>query len=178
MFKFLFCNGLLVGLTVFLLVGFFVGMAGGALVDYGFYPHLDRIDNVDGEVTSVEAYSLFGTDYFAVANETVGVSLYKIVGDEVVHIIDHHVLGSERDIAVRDWTAFVATASVGISSLQVAIPESPTEQDNLDLPGTPVRLAVSSTHAFVACRTGGLAIVDITNPAFLILVGSYGTWSR
>lgn len=178
MVKFLFCNRLLAWLSFFFLVGVPVGVACAALVDYGLYPHLDRILEIDGEATSVEAYSLFGTDYFAVANETVGVSLFKVVGDEVVHIIDHHVLGSERDIAVRDWTAFVATASVGISSLVLAIPESPIEQDSLNLPGTPVRLAVSSTHAYVACGAGGLAVVDITNPALMNLVGNYGTEVR
>lgn len=175
MFKLLYCNRLPVGLSLFLLVGPFVQVAGAALAEYGIYPHLDRILDVEGEVTSVVAYSLFGTDYFAVTNETTGVGIYKIVGDEVVHIINHHVLGSERDIAVKDWIAFVATASVGISSLQVAIPETPVQQDNLNLPGSAVRLAVSSNHAYVACGTGGLAVVDITNPAFLNLVGGYGT---
>jgi len=157
------------------LAGFSVEVAAAPLADYRFYPHLDRIDDVSGEVFSVEAYSLFGADYFAVANETAGVGLYRIVGDEVIHIIDHHVLGSERDIAVKDWTAFVATGSVGISSLQVAIPESPFEQDHLNLPGSPVRLAISSTHAYVACGTGGLSVVDISNPSNLELVGGYGT---
>jgi hypothetical protein len=166
---------LVAGCSLFLMTGIPVGAVLALPVDYGFYPHLDRIDDVSGEVFSVEAYSLFGTDYFAVVNETEGVGIYKIVGGEVVHIINHHVLGSERDIAVNGWIAYVATGSVGISSLQVAIPESPVEQDNLDLPGSPVRLAVSSTHAFVACGAGGLAVVDITNPAFLNLVGSYGT---
>ncbi len=149
--------------------------AGSAIpADYSIYPHIDRIENVFGRVFAVEAYSLFGADYFAVANEATGVNIFKVIDGELVHMGAGHSLGAERDIAVNEWIAYVATGSVGISSLSVAIPESPVELGNLNLPGAPVRLVVSPTHAFVACGTGGLSIVDITDPSNMLLVGSYG----
>jgi len=170
-----FVRRVLLSLCLGLLFQFPGVQAGQAIpADYSIYPHIDRIENVSGRVFAVEAYSLFGADYFAVANEATGVNIFKVIDGELVHMGDGQALGSERDIAVNGWNAFVATGSIGISSLSVAIPESPIELDHLNLPGTPVRLAVSPTHAFVACGTGGLSIVDISDPSNMLLAGSYG----
>lgn len=142
--------------------------------DYSVYPHLDRVEYLDGETFAVEAFSLWGNDHFAVANEVSGLNIYRIDGDQVVHIGVGGALGSERDVVVDGWLAYVATGSQGLSQMSLAVPEAPFETAAVDLPGTATRVEVSATHAFVACGTGGLAIVDITQSGALYLVGSYG----
>jgi hypothetical protein len=82
--------------------------------------------------------------------------------------------GAERDIAIKDWFAFVATGS-GLSVMNVAVAENPFRAGFLNLTGEPVRVEVSATHAFVACGSGGLVVVDITNPESMFVVGNYGT---
>lgn len=143
--------------------------------DYSIYPHLDRIEDLPGITYTVEAYSLWGEDYFAVGNELSGLHIYKIVGGSAVHMGSGSALGSERDVAIADWYAYVATGTQGLSSMSVAVPASPIQVDNIDLPGIAIRVDVSATHAFVACGTGGLVVVDITNPSALFDVGVYGT---
>ncbi len=143
--------------------------------DYSGYPHLDRIDDLPGMTYAVEAYSLWGGDYFAVANELSGVNIYQIVGGEALPMGAEHALGSERDIAVRDWYAFVATGLQGLSAMSLAVPVSPLELNSVTLPGEAVRVDITATHAYVACSEGGLAIVDISNPGALLASGSYGT---
>ena len=32
--------------------------------DYGIYPHLDQVEYLDGDTDEVEAFSLWGNDYF------------------------------------------------------------------------------------------------------------------
>jgi len=45
-------------------------------VDYNLYPHLDRTEYLDGVNLAVEAYSLWGWDFFAVANENSGLHIF------------------------------------------------------------------------------------------------------
>jgi len=45
----------------------------------------------------------------------------------------------------------------------------------LALPGEAQKVAVSGNFAYVACRQGGLSVVDVTNPAQPVLAGSYDT---
>ncbi|MEN8008119.1 MAG: FlgD immunoglobulin-like domain containing protein [Candidatus Krumholzibacteriota bacterium] len=143
--------------------------------DYSGYPHLDRIEYFPEKTYAVEAFSLWGDDYFAVCNEITGLNFYQIVGGEAVHVGVESALGSERDVAIVDWTAYVATGSQGLSRLSVAVPSAPIETDTIVLPGTATRVAASATHAYVACGTGGLAVVDLTAPGTMYQVGSYGT---
>ena len=174
MFKLFWIKVLLVVL-VLVFSGFTVWADPAVPTEYSIYPHLDRIDDLPGMTYSVEAYSLFGDEYFAVANEMSGLNIYKIVGDAAVHMGSGSALGSERDVAVADWYAYVATGTQGLSSMSVAVPATPIEVDSILLPGEATRLDVSATHAFVACGTGGLVVVDITNPSALSEVGGYGT---
>lgn len=143
--------------------------------DYSVYPHLDRVQYLEGETFAVEGYSLWGNDFFAVANELSGVNVYQVVGDEVVAVGAGHATGSERDLAIMDWFAYVATGNQGLSRVSLAVPTAPTENNFVDLPGLATRVEASATHAFVACGTGGLAVVDLTQLGALHHVASYGT---
>lgn len=143
--------------------------------DYSIYPHLDRIEGHEGMTYTVEAYSLWGIDFFAVGNDVSGVQIFMIIDGSAVQMGVVQALGVERDIAVKDWNLFVATGSVGLSALSVAAPESPLFVSSLDLAGEATRVDVSATHAFVACGTGGLSIVDISNTGSMWEVGVYGT---
>ncbi|MEN8008118.1 MAG: hypothetical protein ABFS42_13945, partial [Candidatus Krumholzibacteriota bacterium] len=46
-------------------------------VNYSDFPHLDRTEYLDGRSNAVVGYSLWGRDYFAVANENTSLHLYE-----------------------------------------------------------------------------------------------------
>ena len=161
--------------SVVVLSGSIVWAVPAVPADYSIFPHLDRIEDLPGMTYSVEGYSLWGDDFFAVANELSGLNIYKIVGDSAVHMGVGSALGSERDVAVADWYAYVATGTQGLSVMSVAVPASPILVDSITLPGEATRVDVSATHAFVACGSGGLVVVDITNPSSMFDVGGYGS---
>ncbi len=142
-------------------------------VDYSAYPHLDRTEYLDGVNLAVEAYSLWGRDFFAVANENSDLHIYEILDGEVVSKGNGRTVGEDRDLAINGWHAFVATNG-GVSAVNVAIPETPFLADFITLPGEPIRIDVSETHAFVACGSGGLVVVDINDPTNLFIAGYYG----
>ena len=174
MFK-LFCVSCLIVLSVLVLSSSISWSVPAVPADYSIYPHLDHIENLEGMTYTVEAYSLWGNDYIAVGNDISGVNIYRILDGSAMYMGAGHALGVERDIVVKEWNVFVATGNVGLSVLSVAVPEAPLLVDSLDLPGEATRVDVSATHAFVACGTGGLVVVDITDPGALYDVGTYGT---
>ena len=143
--------------------------------DYSIYAHLDRVEYLPGMSFAVEAFSLWGDDYFVVANEMSGLNIYQIVGNEAVPVGVEGAVGSERDVAIVDWHAYVATGNQGLSRMSFAIPSAPIETDSIFLPGFATRVVASATHAFVACGTGGLVVVDVTHSGTMYNVGSYGT---
>jgi hypothetical protein len=73
----------------------------------------------------------------------------------------------------------VFAAVVGGGSLQVydvSTPSSPERIATLKTPGgRPVRLAVRDHLAYVADGPEGLQVVDLTNPAMPVIVGSFPT---
>ena len=142
-------------------------------VDYSEFPHLDHTEYLAGQSLAVEAYTLWGKDFFAVGNENSDLHIYEIVDGAVVPRGIGHSVGADRDIAIKDWYAFVATTA-GLTAISVAVPETPLTTDFLNLTGEPVRVDVSATHAFVASGSGGLVIVDITDPQNMSIVGNYG----
>lgn len=142
-------------------------------VDYEAYPHLNDTEYLDGQSYAVEAYSLWGRDYFALANGNSGLHIFQIVGGEVVAEGIGDPVGPARDVVVKDWHAFVATAS-GLSAINVAVPANPTRTGFLNLTGEPVQMAVSGSRAFLACGSGGLVVVDISDPANMSVTGNYG----
>jgi hypothetical protein len=76
-----------------------------------------------------------------------------------------------RGVAVYAQNAVVATDQ-GISIVNVANVSSPTLAGFVDLDGEPKDVLVETTLAYVAAYTGGLQIVDFSNPATPFVVGS------
>lgn len=164
-------------LFALLLLAPWIPRAAADPADYSVYPHLDHTEYLDGASYAVESYTLWSRDFFAVANENSDLHLYEVVGGTVVPLGIGQTVGDDRDVVIKGWHAFVATVS-GLSSVNVAVPESPFRTDFLNLAGEPVRLDASATHAFVACGSAGLVVVDISDPQNLSLVGSYGSSVR
>lgn len=141
--------------------------------DYSVYPHLERTEYLEGVSHSVAAYSLWDRDFFAVANEESDLHIFQVVDGNVVAKGIGPTVGLDRDVAIKDWYAFVSTNS-GLTAVNVAVPETPTQVGFINLAGDCTRVDVSATHAFVACGSEGLAVVDITDPQNMVLVDTYG----
>ena len=108
--------------------------------DYSVYTYLDRVENLAGETCAVEAFSLWGNDHVAVANEVSGLPIYQINGGDMVPVGVGPATGSERDVAVVDWNAYVATGNrLGIINeghfeiLDIADPAAIAATDTLPL---------------------------------------------
>ncbi len=144
-------------------------------VEYTLYPHLDSVTYPTDNTTAVEAFSLFGSSYFAAANEVSGVHIYRVVNGAAVEIGQEQALGRESDIAVVDWFAYVATTNVGLSVLSMGIPENPLFVASLSLPDGATEVVAAGTHAYVVCGNGELAIVDVSNANTMSVVATHGT---
>jgi hypothetical protein len=162
------------GFCVFLaLSGSWILNVSAEPADYSVYPHLERTEYLDGVSHSVEAYSLWGRDFFALANEESNLHIFQVEDGEVVAKGIGPTVGLDRDVAIKDWYAFVSTNS-GLTAVSVAVPETPSQVGFINLVGDCTRVVVSATHAFVARGVEGLAVVDITDPQNMSLVGTYG----
>jgi|GEM_PF-5838086 len=169
-------NGLFNRVLLALAVGLLASSAAPSFpstpVDYAVYPHLDHTEFLDGRSNAVAAYSLWGRDFFAVANENTSLHLFEVVADEVIPRGIGHTTGVDKDVAILDWHAFVVTGS-GLAAVNIAVPDSPFQEGFVNLPGELLQIAVSATHAFVACERGGLVVVDITDPSNMAVAGGY-----
>jgi hypothetical protein len=83
-----------------------------------------------------------------------------------------HIGGSFSDVFVSGDYAYVAAGS-GLQILDVANKKSPTLLGEIILPDGALSVDVSGSYAYIAAGESGLEIIDISNPSFLTLVGSY-----
>ena len=158
-----------------LLMATMLPLAGLALpAGYGSFPHLAHTVSAPGDNFDVDGFSIFGGDYFAVCNQNSGLVIYQVTGSSLNQISTYSSPGVEIDFEIRDWTGYLATTG-GLGILSLAIPGTPQQQGFVNLPGGDIQaLSVSETHAFVACGSEGLAIVDITQPGSMFVAAWYG----
>ncbi len=74
-------------------------------------------------------------------------------------------------VAVDGTTAYLATTSGSLVSLNLTGGRVPTMLDSVEL-GAAVSVAVSGNHAFVATGTDGIAVVDISDPTNMTVAGT------
>jgi len=80
--------------------------------------------------------------------------------------------GVAHKVAVSGGYALVTTLD-GVNAINIADPDSPFVVDFLQLPDEGWDIAISGGNAYVADFTGGIQIIDISDPQNLTLVGSY-----
>lgn len=78
--------------------------------------------------------------------------------------------GPAMDVAIAGPYAYVAVGSVGLQSFYLL--NNSRAVGLCDTPGSAVSVAMRDNLAFVACRSGGLQVVDTTNPFNLQIVGA------
>ena len=144
-------------------------------VDYSPYPHFIEAHDMPGWNPTVFPYELFGQHYTGVVNPDLGLQLYRMETDAAVPLSLTQSPGLETDLFVQDWTAYVLASNGYLTLYSVALPETPHEVGQVNLSVDAVRIEVGSGHAFVAAGSGGLVIVDVTNPNSLLVVGGYGS---
>ncbi len=69
-------------------------------------------------------------------------------------------------------TFFAADEQLGLVAFDLAAPGGPTVLSALALPGTPRRLDANAPVMALACRDGGVQLVNVEDPAHLVPVGS------
>lgn len=77
-----------------------------------------------------------------------------------------------RDLRGQGSWAFAITQN-SLLVLDLSKPAQPKAVSQLPLPGTALSLDVTKTHAFVACGSGGLQVVDISDPSKPRKVGGW-----
>jgi hypothetical protein len=82
-------------------------------------------------------------------------------------------------LTVADGTAYVALGSTGLAILDVGDPQHPELLGLAELPGFASRAVVAHGHAFVGWfgesgTLGGIAVVDVRDPAEPVLRDTYG----
>ena len=127
----------------------------------------ERNDQVSGLFFTIFIL-LFGTILsFPAGAEQIG------TGDDVrLEWAGAPIPGAARGLAIEHDLAYVAVTS-GLQIMDITDPYSPTKLSFLSLPGECVRVIVNSGVAYVACRSGGLQIVDVRNPSAPELITGY-----
>lgn len=143
-------------------------VAKAACVEHSTFLHrLARIDT-PGFATRVAARD----DIVIVADQEPGFRVYDVSlptspvllssFDTWGFAIDVELSGSK--LYVADWITF--------QSFNFTDPTNPVFLDAIGLPGKVQGMAVGAEHAYVACDSAGLQVVDLFNPATLSIGGS------
>jgi hypothetical protein len=93
----------------------------------------------------------------------------------------HPMEGSGEDILIQDGYAFVVTASgsyggrPGVKIYDLQWPSFPMAVQFVETFGEAARVAVSDNTIYVAQRTDGLEVIDISDPNNPVKIGAFGT---
>ena len=107
-------------------------------------------------------------DILYVAAGESGLEAWNVAADPPVLLDVFGDLGFARDVKVADGVAYVADTWEGLATLDVSDPSDIQSLDLLVLPGLPVSVELLGDTAFVPLYSGGVASVNISDPANLV----------
>ena len=94
----------------------------------------------------------------------------------MVNVANHETSGLEAEITLAGTTALLCDYDLKFLRLiDVTNPNLPQEMGNVQISEAPYAVVTSGQYAFVAAGSGGLQVVDITNPYLPVVVATLST---
>ena len=143
------------------------------------------LEAVSDNITEIESWDYnYGNQYDVVVQGNYafvscyedGILAYDVSDPTNPFIVGHYLLPGNRfvdGIYILDDVLYMACYTYGVISLNVSDPTNMVYLDRYDTPGSAYEILVDGNFAFVAGLTGGMQILNVTNPSDISLTGSY-----
>ena len=132
--------------------------------------------NSGDDITSVELYDNYGTDYVVTTGLASGLSFFTLGDGRLQHVSSLHLPGDEQAVTFQGGIAYVVSRSNRLVKVAAYVPASPIVGWSVPLPLDPVDVAAWGQYLVIACGQDGLLVYDTTEQLGYP-IGVVGQWA-
>ncbi|MCD4848238.1 MAG: T9SS type A sorting domain-containing protein [Candidatus Aegiribacteria sp.] len=122
------------------------------------------------------AHTLFLCDTILYVADGTGVKVFNVTNPAIPDSIGFYPIPGAVGIDIDSYYAYISdTGGMGLTILDITIPDNPVFVSNYNTPGYGNNVAFSNGHAFIADHNNGLEIVDVTDPLNPVLKSNIQT---